>query len=129
MTQALSTIRKGDIFYLPTAECVVAPAMPYTVKVLRPHRDVGYFECVYVSGGHPAQHNSIHVHSCHEIMRLKADEDMILESAYEAKLHADELAHDRYLDSLEYDGCPHARSVTQFNGEGAFCRDCGETVA
>lgn len=67
--------------------------------------------------------------SVHQKTQFEDACDAIYESEYEAKLHADELAHDRYLDSLEYGDCPHARSVTTRDGEGAFCYDCGETLA
>lgn len=58
----------GRVFLLPTAECLVYPATPYRVRVLSAHRDAGYWECVYESGGHPAQHGSIHVHSYRDIV-------------------------------------------------------------
>ncbi len=32
-------------------------------------------------------------------------------------------------EEIDNAGCDHRHSVTQVNGEGAYCRDCGETLA
>jgi len=60
----------GQIFYVPTAECLENPPTPYRYRVLRSHRDAGYWECVCEAGGHPARHNSICVYAGREIEKL-----------------------------------------------------------
>lgn len=58
----------GLHFRTSTAECVTAPAQPYEWRVYRAHRDSGYWECVCMSGGHPARHSGIDVFSTSEIL-------------------------------------------------------------
>lgn len=65
---------------LPTAE-VVKPGVTfradsacgiYRSKVLRQHRDAGYWETQIIEGGHPALLNSIQVVSTGAIYRARA---------------------------------------------------------
>lgn len=48
-------IKIGDRFTMTSA------MGPYVSRVLRPHRDAGYFETVIESGGHPALLGSIQI--------------------------------------------------------------------
>ena len=57
----------GAIFYVPTAECRENPPVPYRYRVLRRHRDIGFWECVCEAGGHPARHGSICIYASREI--------------------------------------------------------------
>lgn len=62
-------VRKGDLFRLPSAEGLTYPLVPYEMRVLREHRDYGYWEVVFESGGHPARHRSITVMSESDIRK------------------------------------------------------------
>lgn len=61
-------VRANDTFRLPTAEGLTEPT-PYEMRVRRTHRDSGYWEVVFESGGHPARHGSITVMSTSAILR------------------------------------------------------------
>lgn len=67
-------MNKGVKFSVPTAECLAAPAEPYHYRVLRPHRDVGYWECVCEAGGHPARHGSIQIFSQGDIAAARREQ-------------------------------------------------------
>jgi hypothetical protein len=62
-----SSFSIGDRFLSPTAECESGTPLPYLLRVLRAHRDGGFWECVVESGGHRARHGSILVVGTREV--------------------------------------------------------------
>lgn len=65
-------VHPNDTFRLFSAEGLTDPVVPYDMRVLRRHRDSGYWEVVFESGGHPARHRSITVMSETSILRHMA---------------------------------------------------------
>jgi len=54
--------KQATHFTLKTAEGVTKETItPYVLVVVRAHRDLGYYECRIISGGHPGRHGSLQI--------------------------------------------------------------------